>query len=154
MYQDKFMELLQTGKVPVELVGKIEPAGELNSVEALEVYKDDYYIRLRDYLERKYSNIHNAVGDALFTEMVDTYILENPSNCTDLGQYGLDFNKFVILYSLRGVSKYLEPVYNIFVWIGNLTLKFLWSFIIAIIADKFLRGETFKPFIHFFKTIF
>ena len=101
--QAELLKMLITKHPEYALSSKITPAGELTADESLDVYRNDYYGRLFDYMTSVNSGLKELVGEEIFDEVLTNYIYTNPSKEYSLSNYGKSFNWFFI----KGLFKLL-----------------------------------------------
>ncbi len=92
-FQSAFLEnmqqRLQTPVTPsAELYQEIIPAQKLNPEQALQIYSQDYRVRLSQVLLDHFPATHYILGDDDFLALCREFIFVQPSRHYDLGQFG------------------------------------------------------------------
>lgn len=78
----------------------IKPGQELSAAERLELYHRQYWYRILDSLAEDFPILRRMAGDALFWDLVETYLLEKPSQSFTLRHLGSGFADFLAKTSL------------------------------------------------------
>jgi len=92
--QHRFLQALtQTSKRA--FVQAILPAGDMRSEEAVEVYRNQYNIRLCRYLEGAYASVKKYFGTQKFAKLSKEYLLWQKSPADDFTVWAKDFGAFL-----------------------------------------------------------
>ncbi len=88
-YQEKFLKSVM---YPHLNNLNISGTNKLNTEKALEVYQNDYILRLTDFLGDRFESCWKVLGDEDFLKSAEEYIRQTPSQYKSLGQYGQSFS--------------------------------------------------------------
>lgn len=77
------------------LADDLIPAGTLNLEEAFEVYREGYSARAAEALGEIYETLWKFWGDEQFFEIIEDYILKNPSQSQNLYHWGAGLPDFL-----------------------------------------------------------
>lgn len=91
--QKNFFQYLTHGKS--EIIENITNQGNIDSETRLNIYKNAYFIRLKNSIEHDHENLGIYLGDDLFDKMVDGYINQTPSQYTSLRDYCKDLPDYL-----------------------------------------------------------
>ncbi|SMN11277.1 Conserved domain protein [uncultured Candidatus Thioglobus sp.] len=83
--QNNFCDYLLSGRQ--DIANFVLDQGKLDRHTRLNIYKNAYRVRLRKCIETDHPILIEYLGDQLFKEMTDAYIIEYPSKYTSLRQY-------------------------------------------------------------------
>lgn len=108
--QDEFLSSVLESTFQDGIKESMIPGGKLNKESCLQAYKNDYSARLSSALGDNFESIWTILGDEDFFKLTHAYILENPSNHYDLGEFGNDLPTFLKDHELSYLSElaYLE----------------------------------------------
>jgi len=98
-YQEEFLQSVHPAtwdKQESNLKSKLIGAGKLSTQQALQVYTQDYIIRMTEVLGDHYGACWKVLGDDDFLSFCEEYIKENPSSYKSLSQYGEGFSSFLL----------------------------------------------------------
>lgn len=85
----------QTESPSEQFLQSITPAGNLNALEALMVYRGDYEARLTEALQYKYDGVFLLAGNDLFQDLARLYLSVEKSSFKDLKDFGDTFPKWL-----------------------------------------------------------
>lgn len=85
----------QTESPSEQFLQSITPAGNLNALEALMVYRGDYEARLTEALQNKYDGVFLLAGNDLFQDLARLYLSVEKSSYKDLKDFGDTFPKWL-----------------------------------------------------------
>lgn len=91
--QENFQRYLQQDDTVIEQY--IAASAADFATERLSLYKDAYYIRLVDALEKDYPGIFALLGDVEFDSMATTYIEQKPSRHFSINEFGSGMSAFL-----------------------------------------------------------
>lgn len=91
--QQGFQSFLKTRNPGIEKI-ILQPKG-MSVDDRLEVYQDDYFLRLRDALADDYVCLLEYVGEEVFTEYAKGYLAEFPPSSYSIRDLGRDFPVFL-----------------------------------------------------------
>ncbi len=121
-YQESFLNSILENERPPELLDLIKPIGNLNSVQALDIYREDYAARLDSVMRENFKATWLVLGEDDFVQAVCEYKKKYPSAHPDLGQYGEHFplfldhsvyrEKFPLIKDLAQLEWDLEQVFH------------------------------------------
>lgn len=86
------------------------PAQKLSPEQALQVYSQDYRVRLTQVLNDHFSAIHFLLGDQEFMALCNDFIYAQPSRHFDLGQFGGLLPAFIHSHSSGVERPFLEQL--------------------------------------------
>ncbi len=98
-YQEEFLQSVHPAswdKQESHIKGELIGAGKLSAQQALQVYTQDYIIRMTEVLGDHYGACWKVLGDEDFLSLCEEYIKENPSSYKSLSQYGEGFCAFLL----------------------------------------------------------
>ncbi|OUR96674.1 hypothetical protein A9Q84_10045 [Halobacteriovorax marinus] len=78
-----------------ELEKKFTPAGTLSASEAMEVYAEDYEVRMLEALKENYAKVYEYIGAEKFYLLYNDFKETHSSSSYDLERYGDDFPHFI-----------------------------------------------------------
>jgi hypothetical protein len=84
--QEQFQTYVHQQKAGIE--GKIIDAPQISVHERVEIYREGYYLRLIDILEREFSALKNLLGKTEFDQLCHEYIDTYPSTHFSVRTYG------------------------------------------------------------------
>jgi len=91
---------------PEILMDKIIPAGNLSNLEALEVYRDDYFARLKEAMNHHFPKTLSLISSEDWDDLLIDYIIANPSPFYDLEDYGENLDSFLLNHQNNLIVKY------------------------------------------------
>ena len=74
----------------------IKPNKDLNSLERLEIYNQQYWIRFLDSLQDDFPGLHTILGDERFERLCVAYLTDYPSRSYSLNSLGEHLPKFIL----------------------------------------------------------
>src|SRR5271154_236395 len=74
----------------------IKPNKDLSSLERLEIYNQQYWIRLADSLQEDFPGVQTILGDERFELLSVAYLTEYPSTFFSLNYLGKHLPKFIL----------------------------------------------------------
>ncbi|TGN13120.1 DNA-binding domain-containing protein [Leptospira ilyithenensis] len=75
---------------------QITACGNLSPKEAISVYKNAYFYRMKEVLADNFEAVKYVLGDELFTFVAETFIKKTHHKSYDLSDYGENFPDFLI----------------------------------------------------------
>lgn len=90
-----FINYITSECAPSDWATELKDSSKLSAIRALEVYKEDYQVRLTEALKSTYRACHRILGDDSFYEIAQEYINQTPSSFSDLEDYGHLFPHFL-----------------------------------------------------------
>lgn len=93
--QSKFIDRVYKGEESSSLEEIITPAGKLNHRESLEVYAEDYEVRMLEALKENYEKVAERIGAETFYMLYCDFKKSHKSHSYDLGRYGDEFPEFI-----------------------------------------------------------
>lgn len=82
----------------------------LPASRALEVYREDYLVRMSEALRNTYRSVHSVLGDEDFFSAALEYLKKHPSTFSDLDEYGEGFETFLQTHPLTGGYPFLPEL--------------------------------------------
>lgn len=93
-----------------ELYDELIPALKLSPEQALQVYAEDYRVRLTQVLSDHFPAIHFLLGDAEFLALSLDFLTAQPSRHFDLGQFGALLSDFLERHTSRVAFPFLAQL--------------------------------------------
>jgi hypothetical protein len=93
-----------------ELAFQILESDKLSALEALQIYQNDYEIRLTDALKNSYNAIYTILGDHDFRHLSKDYILNYNSLSPNLDDYGEHVSTFLKSHFLHQKFPFLNEL--------------------------------------------
>lgn len=91
--QEQFQTYVQHNQGSIEQ--KVIDAPQISVHERVEIYRQGYYLRLTDILEREFSVLKNVLGSPAFENLCRGYIGATPSTHFSVRNYGRDMVKYL-----------------------------------------------------------
>lgn len=91
--QEQFQTYIHQQKNGIE--NKIVDAPQISIKDRVEIYREGYYLRLIDILEREFSALRNLVGKEQFDALCHEYIDAYPSTYFSVRAYGKNMIEFL-----------------------------------------------------------
>lgn len=73
----------------------VSPSQTLTSTERITIYRNSYFLRLRECFTHEFRGLHSALGDDMFNHFVWTYLQAYPSTSYTLNELGAQFPSFL-----------------------------------------------------------
>jgi hypothetical protein len=93
--QELFVESVRSQTESAELLELIEASGTLTNQEAIQVYSSDYSARMQEALGQNYEATWLVLGDDEFLALAEKYVMNYPSDLTNLTTYGEYFSELL-----------------------------------------------------------
>lgn len=108
-FQHHFLaSILNQSESPnAEFLGNIIAVGELNPLDTLAIYRQDYQARLSETLGELFETVWMVVGDEEFRALCLEYIEAHPSDVQNLMNYGSEFAAFISSHRLASDYPFL-----------------------------------------------
>jgi len=108
--QAKFVNCVYQGESSKTLEEIITPAGSLKKQESMEVYTDDYEVRMLEALKENYEKVFERVGAETFYMLYKDFKDCFTSHSYDLGRYGDEFPEFLKNHSINNRCPHLHTL--------------------------------------------
>lgn len=94
-FNKKFVNCIRTEEGVEEILPLMKDFPKLPAARALEVYREDYLVRMSEALKNTYRSVHSVLGDEDFFSAALSYLNQHPSTFSDLDEYGEGFEDFL-----------------------------------------------------------
>lgn len=124
-FNKKFVHCIRTEEGTNDLIPQMKNFPRLPAIRALEVYREDYLVRMTEALKNTYRSVHSVLGDEDFFTAAMSYLDKHPSTFSDLDEYGADFAAYLQTHQLSKDYPFLSELAG-----------FEWSFRIIFHAEE------------------
>lgn len=87
-FQAEFREYLYSGRHEHKLASRVRNTSEISAEMRLEVYRNDYFVRLEQSLAHDFPITEKILGQAQFAKHAGNYVLQHPSESPTLRDLG------------------------------------------------------------------
>ena len=94
-YQELFLKSVLKSEDAPELLDLVKPIGNLDSMQALDIYREDYDARIDSVMRENFKATWLVLGDEDYAQAVCEYKQKHPPAHPDLGKYGEHFPLFL-----------------------------------------------------------
>lgn len=94
-YQRVLIQGIHGKKISSEFLKEIIPSKDMNSLEMINIYRDDFYSRLKHILKDYYPSLCFVVGEKNFFDLAHTFIKFYPPNRETLPSHAEKFILFI-----------------------------------------------------------
>lgn len=109
-FNKNFVEYLTGVQAERDLLPLMRETSRLSAMRALEVYREDYQVRLTDALKNTFRVTHSILGDDEFFSLAMDYLAHFPSTFSDLEEYGDQFANFLQKHPLQADYPFLPQL--------------------------------------------
>lgn len=118
-FNKQFIEAISSGLGFEEILPLMKNFSQLSAHRALEVYREDYLVRLSEALKNTYKTVSAVLGDEDFFQLATEYLARYPSSFSDLDDFGHRLEEFLTTHPLSQDYPFLPQLAR-FEWMFRL----------------------------------
>ncbi|OMH25855.1 DNA-binding domain-containing protein [Motiliproteus sp. MSK22-1] len=102
----------------------LEISGPFPAEQLLQLYRNNFYISLCDYLEACFPTVSALVGEEFFRQLSKKFIQQTPLTEAPLAHYGTGFSSFISTYTPTAELPYLAEMATLEWYLENAKTSF------------------------------
>ncbi|SHN92888.1 HvfC/BufC N-terminal domain-containing protein [bacterium endosymbiont of Bathymodiolus sp. 5 South] len=106
LQRDFYQDVLTVESVSKNYLNK----GNFTAQDLIQIYRNQYFLSLRESLAKSYSCVKRLVGEDFFNKLAKDFIIAHPSTTGNIIDYGDEFSNFIKLSPDCKTVSYLADI--------------------------------------------